>query len=195
MQTMDQTAEDGGPARCLSHLMSSEANLLETGERPTFDELISRALHASDDDARRKLVKHGIKLRGFPSIDTRPECLLIARAHPALTKVYAGTLWQGGRSAEDMKHLSGASFPQDQVSFAKGVHHRVVAVPAEHFEGDLTADQPNYQPAPPRLRGNPALTVSRPIQAEIPNKIPQRIGGIGNLGRYLGISGISYQCA
>ena len=155
MQTMDQAAEDGGPARCLSLLLASEAGLTEGGERPTFSELIARALQSPSDlaaqemsnQARRKLVKHGIKLRGYPALDTRPESLLIARAHPALTKVFAGTLWAGGRWAEDMKHLAGASFPPDQISFATGIKHRVVAIPPEHF-GGMVSDQPP-PPAPP----------------------------------------------
>jgi hypothetical protein len=153
MRTMDQAAEDSGPARCLSLLLASEANITEGGERPTFSELIARALQPQSADlalqersneARRKLAKHGLKLRGYPSLDTRPESLLVARAHPALSKVYAGTLWAGGRWAEDMKHLSGAAFPPDQISFAKGTKYRVVSIPSEHFDGG-TIEQP---PAP-----------------------------------------------
>jgi hypothetical protein len=121
--------------------------MLEDGERPTFSELITRALGDTSTDlataegatqARRKLIKHGLKLAGYPTRDTTPESLLVARTHPALTRVYAGTLWAGGRWAEDMKHLAGATLPPDQVSFTKHIKHRVVVIPPEQIRVGCT---------------------------------------------------------
>ena len=148
LQTAAEAAEDGGPARCLAHLLNSEANIQESGERPTFAELVTRALQSQDDDARRKLAKHGLKLRGWPSIDARPESLFIARTHPALARVYHGTLWAGGRWADDMKHLSGACVPSDPISYGKGMKHRAVAIPAEHFTLPGQDDPAGPAPAP-----------------------------------------------
>ncbi len=131
LQTSDQAAEDAGPARCLARLLASQADILEGGERPTFAELIARALRSDDNDARRKLVRHGLKLRGWPVSSVRPESLLIARAHPALDRIFQGAVWQGGRWPDDLKHLPGASAPPDQISVASGIKWRVVVIPPE----------------------------------------------------------------
>jgi hypothetical protein len=152
LQNRAQATEDGASMRCLQHLLTSTADLLEGGQRPTFERLISRALSTNDidrDDARRKLIDHGLKLSRYPAraVGT-PESLLVARSHPALTKVFAGTLWAGNRWADDLKHLPGAVVPIDSVSLRFGVKARVVAVPLDCLPGADREADPAPQPAP-----------------------------------------------
>jgi len=130
LQTGYQAMEDSGPVRCLQHLLNSPVDILEAGQRPTFERLIARALYAGDDDARRKLIDQGVKLARYPQrAEGIPESLFVSRSHPALSKVYAGTLWAGNRWADDLKHLPGAAAPPDSISLRYAVKARVVVIP------------------------------------------------------------------
>jgi hypothetical protein len=142
LQTRAQAIEEGGSMRCLQHLLTSTAEL-ECGERPTFERLASRAL-GGDENARRRLIDHGLKLSRYPAraIGVR-ESLLVARSHPALTRVFAGTPWAGNRWADDLKHLPGVCVPSDSVSLRFGVKARVVVIPLDCLPGaDAAADDP-----------------------------------------------------
>ena len=145
LQTHDQAIEDGGSMRCLQHLLNSQADVLESGQRPTFERLIARARSQQDDDARRKLIDHGLKLANMPRGAT-VESLLVSRSHPALSKVFAGTLWAGSRWADDLKHLPGAFLPPDPISLRAGVKPRVVVIPLDNIASDDAAEA--SQPAP-----------------------------------------------
>jgi hypothetical protein len=140
LQSRGQAIEETGSMRCLQDLLTSTAEL-ESGERPTFERLISRALKG-DDNAKRRLIDHGMKLTRYPAraIGVR-ESLLVARSHSALTKVFAGTAWSGNRHGDALKHLPGASVPADSVSLRFGVKARVVVIPLEILPGaDATPD-------------------------------------------------------
>jgi hypothetical protein len=143
MQTGADAVADSGPMRCLQHLLNSTADVLEGGQRPTFERLIDRAQRSpNDDDARRKLIDHGLKLTRFPAkAENVPESLLVSRSHPALSKVFAGTQWAGNRWGDDLKHLPGASVPEHPVKLRSGVKPRVVVVPLEHIV-DADSDLP-----------------------------------------------------
>jgi len=150
LQTRLQAIEEGGSMRCLQHLLSSTADVQESGQRPTFERLIARARGGSDVGARDKLIDHGLKLARFPLRSDAPESLLIARTHPALSKVFTGTLWAGGRWCDDLKHLPGACAPTDPVSFRRGVKPRCVVVPLDCLPGEDDAEPaPDMPPAPP----------------------------------------------
>jgi hypothetical protein len=155
LQTREQAAEEGGSMRCLQHLLSSTAEVQESGQRPTFERLIARARGSSDVGARDKLIDHGLKLARFPFNSKAPESLLVARSHPALSKVFAGTLWMGGRWCDDLKHLPGASVPSDPVSFRKGVKPRCVVVPLDCVPGEDDPEPGPQSPAPPPHESEP----------------------------------------
>jgi hypothetical protein len=150
LQTREQAVEDGGGMRCLQHLLTSPADVLEAGARPTFERLIARAIRGADDDARRKLMDHGLRLARFPiKAQDVPDSLLVARSHPALTKVFAGTLWAGNRWADDLKHLPGACMPPDPIRFRMGLKLRVVALPMDLLGADPAPDDDGEQAPPP----------------------------------------------
>ena len=153
LQTRAQAIEESGSMRCLQHLLTSTAEINEGGQHPTYERLIARALgsDAVDRDvARTRLINNGMKLARFPARADGPECLLVARSHPALAKAFTGTLWAGGRWADDMKHLPGACVPLDPVSFRKGVKPRCVVIPLDCLPGE--DDEPgDPRPAPPSM--------------------------------------------
>jgi hypothetical protein len=149
LQTTAQALEDGGSMRCLQHLLTSTTDVLLQGRRPTFESLIAAALRNQDDDARRTLIDHGVKLGRWPARATGiPESLLVARVHPALAKVFAGTLWAGNRWADDLKHLPGACVPPDPVSLRFGVKPRVVILPLSSLPGADALTEPAPAGAP-----------------------------------------------
>lgn len=152
LQTRDQAIADGGPMRCLQHLLTSTADVLLNGRRPTFESLIASVLRNQDDEARRTLIDHGVKLGRFPArAEGIPESLIIAHTHPALAKVYAGTLWAGSRWCDDLKHLPGARVPPNPVALRFGVKVRVVILPLDC----LPAFDEAPQPAPAGQNGPP----------------------------------------
>ena len=140
-----QAAEEGASTLCLQHLMTSQPDVWENGQKPTIESLVSRAVGAADEDARRKLVNIGLKLARFPFSGNGPECLLVARSHAALAKIFTATPWAGGRWCDALKYLPGASSPADPVSFCKGFKPRAVVIPLDCLPGD---DDGAPKPAP-----------------------------------------------
>jgi len=85
--------------KCLIHLLDFVVTDID-GERATIRELIDGSLDESEA-GRALLIRHGVKLhRGG-------EGFLVANSGPAVTRIFAGTRWRGGRHYWVLRKLAG----------------------------------------------------------------------------------------
>ncbi|MCW3477408.1 P-loop NTPase family protein [Limobrevibacterium gyesilva] len=129
--TRQEQAAVAGPYQCLQHLLSSSAEVMNSGERPTLGRLVERGAREAGDDARRQLVDHGLMLAPYPKKAAGPPCLYVANAHPRLEAIFRGTQWAGRRWGFDLARLPGASEPMGPIFFGGQFKPRCIVVPSD----------------------------------------------------------------
>lgn len=126
----DRSGESEG-RECLDHLLTVPLDAWRSGERDSVGVLVSKALRAHGDEARRALLRFGVRVEVLDYVATG---ITIANRHAGLAKLFEGTRWAGGAWQTALRYLEDAhSRGPDKYL---GTTTRGVFVPVDHLPSD-----------------------------------------------------------
>lgn len=142
IKTETETADDNGPARCWHHLMTAQPDVWGGGAKRTVGQILSAARSSgalrSDRDHLQSI---GLRLADDNS------GVFVANQAGGLVKIFAGTVWAGGKWPDDLRYLDGARPGKVRIGGAtsKG---RSWFIPEKHLPPPEGAED-DAAPAPP----------------------------------------------